>query len=80
MPTLPKKIMKFYITIAIVSGVIIFSSILWYQTYNKSDSVDFDPAMLHEMENYFKQKLCTQIMIDQSNGHNIELPEDCPAH
>ncbi|MBE9196148.1 hypothetical protein IQ219_12730 [Synechocystis sp. LEGE 06083] len=66
---------KLYI-IAIILSMITFSLILWRQTY-KPDRVDVDPATVSEMEYYFKQKECTQAMIDQSNGYDVKLPENC---
>jgi len=68
---------RLYLIIFIVSAIIV-SSILWHQTH-KSDSVDIDPTTVSEMENYLKQKECTQIMIDRSNGYDTELPKDCPV-
>ena len=69
---------KPYITVIILI-TITFSLILWRQVY-KTDRVDVDPATEAAMEYYFKQKECTQAMIDQSNGNDVELPENCPSH
>ena len=64
---------------AIILCTITLLSILWLQT-SKTAHVDVDPATVSEMEHYFKQKECTQAMIAQSNGSDLELPENCPSY
>jgi len=71
------RIKRLYLIISII-GTIIVSSILWHKIHTLN-SVDIDPATVSEMENYLKQKECTQIMIDRSNGYDTELPKDCPV-
>lgn len=71
------RIKRLYLIISII-GTIIVSSILWHKIHTLN-SVDIDPATVSEMENYLKQKKCTQIIIDQSNGYSTELPVDCPV-
>ena len=71
------RIKRLYLIISII-GTIIVSSILWHKIHTLN-SVDIDPATVSEMENYLKQKKCTQIIIDPSNGYATELPVDCPV-
>ncbi len=73
---------RLHIIASILSTMIVSSTlslILWYQNH-KHNSVNVDPTTVDEMENYFRQKECTQIAIDQSNGYDVELPEYCPAY
>lgn len=59
-----------------IALLVVLLSVFWTQGH--TDPVD--PATVYEMENYLRQKDCTQAMIDQSNGYNIDLPEGCPEH
>lgn len=62
---------------AIGLGAIALLSLLWTHQH-RADPVD--PATVYEMENYLRQKECTQARIDQSNGHDVDLPEGCSEH
>ncbi|WP_017292941.1 hypothetical protein [Geminocystis herdmanii] len=69
--------MKKNYSIIIILSVIPLLIVFWYYAHKPQR---IDDENIREMEYYLKQKECTQILIDRSNGHNVKLPEDCPQY
>lgn len=68
-----KKNYSIIMTLITIALLIVF----WYHVHKPQG---IDDENIREMEYYLKQKKCTQILIDRSNGYNVKLLEDCPQY